>query len=140
MRGWGDAAGLPRRNPGLASNPRYRDWFARYVRLAANPWMCRRLADMNAGIDIRPMLDTITAPSLVTCTIDDVWLSPDNSRYLAAHIPGARLLELPGVDHDPWVGDTGPVLAAVEAFVARRASQPGDALSASAAPVRSTVT
>jgi pimeloyl-ACP methyl ester carboxylesterase len=50
---------------------------------------------------------------------EDAWLSPENSRYLAEHISGARLLELPGVDHDPWVGDTEQVLAAVESFVAR---------------------
>jgi hypothetical protein len=31
--------------------------------------------------------------------------------------PGAQLLELSGVDHDPWVGDTVPVLQAVEAFL-----------------------
>jgi hypothetical protein len=29
----------------------------------------------------------------------------------------AQPLELPGVDHDPWVGDTVPVLQAAEAFL-----------------------
>lgn len=51
----------------------------------------------------------------------DAWLSPENSRYLAQHIAGAQLLELPGVDHDPWVGDTRPVLQAVQAFCHLRA-------------------
>ena len=42
---------------------------------------------------------------------------PDNSRYLAEQIPGAQLLELLSVDHDPWVGALNDVLAALEGFV-----------------------
>jgi pimeloyl-ACP methyl ester carboxylesterase len=113
----GDGAGLSRRNPGLADNPRYRSWFARYVRLAANPFMARRLAEMNAEIDIRALLPRVQAPTLVMVRTDDVWMSAENSRYLARRIDGASLVEMPGVDHDPWVGDTGPVLAEVEAFL-----------------------
>jgi DNA-binding SARP family transcriptional activator len=113
----GDGSALVRRNPGLADDPRYRDWFARYVRLGANPWMARRLTEMNAQIDVRACLGEIRAPCLVVCRTEDPWLSPDNSRYLAERIAGARLLELPGRDHDPWVGDVEPVLAAVREFV-----------------------
>jgi pimeloyl-ACP methyl ester carboxylesterase len=80
--------------------------------------MARRFAEMNAELDVRDALGAIQAPCLVICTRDDVWLSPENSRYLAAHIAGARLLELPGVDHDPWVGDSEPILDAVQDFVA----------------------
>jgi pimeloyl-ACP methyl ester carboxylesterase len=112
-----NGSGLARRNPGLLDNPRYRDWFARYVRLAASPWMSRRLAEMNAEIDVRGLLGAIRVPCLVSCTTEDVWLSPDNSRYLAEHIPGAQLVEFPGVNHDPWVGDADPVLDAVAAFI-----------------------
>ena len=35
----------------------------------------------------------------------------------AEQIPGAPLLELLLVDHDPWVGATKDILAAVEGFV-----------------------
>ena len=114
----GNGDGLVRRNPGLAGNPRYRDWFARYVRLGASPWMARRLTEMNAELDVRDLLGEIRAPTLVICRTEDVWLSAGNSRYLARQIPGARLVELPGVDHDPWVGDAGQVLEVVERFVA----------------------
>jgi pimeloyl-ACP methyl ester carboxylesterase/DNA-binding SARP family transcriptional activator len=113
----GNGDGLVRRNPGLADDPRYRDWFARYMRLAANPWMARRLAEMNARLDIRAVLPRISAPALIVCRTEDVWLSPGNSRYLARKIPGARLVELPGVDHDPWVGDRAEVLAVVQDFL-----------------------
>jgi DNA-binding SARP family transcriptional activator/pimeloyl-ACP methyl ester carboxylesterase len=118
----GNGDGLVRRNPGLADNPRYRDWFARYLRLASNPWMARRLAEMNAELDVRAVLAQIRAPTLIICRTDDAWLSPENSRYLARQIKGARLVELPGVDHDPWVGDTEAVLRVVERFLGTLAS------------------
>jgi len=114
----GNGDGLVRRNPGVADNPRYRDWFARYVRLGANPWMARRLSEMNAELDVRAVLARIRAPTLVVCRTEDAWLSAENSRYLARRIPDARLVELAGVDHDPWVGDAGAVLAVVERFIA----------------------
>jgi hypothetical protein len=79
--------------------------------------MARRLAELNAGLDVRSRLGDVWAPFLVSCRTEDAWLSPDNSRYLAGQIPGAQLLELPGVDHDPWVGATDDILAAVEEFV-----------------------
>jgi DNA-binding SARP family transcriptional activator/pimeloyl-ACP methyl ester carboxylesterase len=113
----GDGAGLVRRNPGLAANPRYRDWFARYVRLGASPWMARRLTEMNRDLDVRSVLGRIRAPTLVICRTDDAWLSPQNSRYLAREIARARLVELPGADHDPWVGDAETVLELVRGFL-----------------------
>ncbi len=117
----GNGEGLVRRNPGLAGNPRYREWFSRYVRLWASPWMARRLTELNAELDVRALLPRVRAPCLVICRTEDVWLSAGNSRYLARNIPGARLVELPGVDHDPWVGDARQVLEVVEAFVTAQA-------------------
>jgi pimeloyl-ACP methyl ester carboxylesterase len=38
--------------------------------------------------------------------------------FPAREIANARLVELPGADHDPWVGDSGVVGAEVEAFIA----------------------
>jgi pimeloyl-ACP methyl ester carboxylesterase len=42
---------------------------------------------------------------------------PDNGRYLAAHIPGATFVSLPGADHWPWFGDAESVLQPVESFL-----------------------
>jgi class 3 adenylate cyclase len=49
----------------------------------------------------------------------------EGGRYLAEHIPGAKLTEVDGDDHFPWVGDTDSILDAVEQFVTgtRRAPQ-----------------
>jgi hypothetical protein len=76
--------------PTIATTRATANWFARFVRFAANPWMARRLTEMNAELDVRNALGAIRARCLVICRTDDVLLSPDNSRCLAAHIKGAR--------------------------------------------------
>jgi hypothetical protein len=38
-------------------------------------------------------------------------------RYLGAHIPGARFVELPAADHLPFVGDQDAVLDPIEEFL-----------------------
>jgi len=45
---------------------------------------------------------------------------------LAAHIPGAHYVELPGIDHLPWAGDSEAVLGEVEEFLtgARSEAEP----------------
>ena len=81
-------------------------------------------------------------PEIAGCRLGpgDFGLSPKNSRYLAGQIPGARLVELLGVDHDPWVGDTEPVLAAVEEFVQTVASQGFPKVAARSSRERTTTT
>ena len=48
---------------------------------------------------------------------DDVWLDVENGRLSRGAHPGSEVIELPGVDHDPWMGDIEPVLSAVRAAV-----------------------
>ena len=62
------------------------------------------MARLNTGLDVGDRFADVRAPCLVSRRTEDAWLSPDNGRYLAEQIPGARLLELPGVDHDPCAG------------------------------------
>jgi pimeloyl-ACP methyl ester carboxylesterase len=42
---------------------------------------------------------------------------PDGGRYLAAHIPGARFVELDGHDHFPWIGDRVAVINQIQDFL-----------------------
>ena len=61
---------------------------------------------MNTQIDIRHVLPTIRVPTLVMHRSGDRDVNVEEGRYLAARIPGARYVELPGEDHLPWVGDS----------------------------------
>lgn len=118
---WGGPVGIEDRAPSLASDPEFRAWWATYLRMGASPGAALRLTRMNAEIDVRHVLPTIRVPTLVLHRVDDRCLRVEEGRYFAARIPGARLVELPGNDHLPFVGDQDAMLDEIEAFVTGRA-------------------
>lgn len=116
---WDGNMRMDRYNPSIANDPRYGVLLSRFLRLGASPGVARRLATANRDIDIRPLMSQIQTPTLVVTRANDPWIRVENSRYIAAQIPGAELLELAGDDHEPWVGDTDAVLNAVGDFITR---------------------
>ena len=70
---------------------------------------------MNVDIDIRNVLPTISVPTLVLHRAHESWR--DGSRFMGEHIPGARVVELPGDDHLPWEGDREALLDEIERFL-----------------------
>ena len=114
---WATGSGVELMNPTLAGDERYGSWYARYARAAASPSVARDVLRTCAGVDLRPTLEQIQVPTLLLHHTDDPWVSVDHSRYLAERIPDAKLVELPGVDHWPWIGDQDAVLIEVEAFL-----------------------
>jgi class 3 adenylate cyclase len=82
----------------LAYDPydRLREWAGRLERLAASPATAMALYRMQNEIDVRPVLPTIQAPTLVIHRSADRNIDIRHSRYFAEHIPDARLLELAG--------------------------------------------
>ncbi|MDQ3656695.1 MAG: alpha/beta fold hydrolase [Chloroflexota bacterium] len=127
---WGNPDGLATLAPSLERDPAFRRWFSTFLRLAASPGAIVELDRMNAEIDIRDVLPTIRVPTLVMHRVDDRNMRIEESQYVAAHIPGARFVELPGGDHFPFVGDVDAVVAEIEAFVAgeRASAVPGHTL------------
>jgi pimeloyl-ACP methyl ester carboxylesterase len=95
------------------------DWvraWGRFERHAASPGAMRRIFAMAKDTDVREVLSSMRVPTLVLHRTGD--LTPvEGSRYLAEHIPGAKLVEVPGRDHFPWVGDSDAILDAIEHFV-----------------------
>jgi class 3 adenylate cyclase len=75
------------------------------------------LMRMNSEIDVRHVLGAIHVPTLVLHRTGDVTVSVEAGRYQAAHIPQAKYVELPGVDHLPFVGDSEAVLSEIEEFL-----------------------
>jgi len=103
--------------PSFASDERARRLWARWQRMSASPGTARALMEANALIDVRSVLPHIQVPTLVIHRTDEHVVPVGHGRYLAEHIPGARLLEQPGDDHLPWLGDADGVLDAIEEFV-----------------------
>jgi pimeloyl-ACP methyl ester carboxylesterase len=115
---WGGPVGIEDRAPSLANDPAFRDWWATYLRMGASPGAAEALTRMNADIDVRPILPTISARTLVLHRRDDRCLLLEEGRLMAERIPGARFVALPGADHLPFVGDQEPLFAEIGPFLA----------------------
>ncbi len=109
-RNWGREAAVLHYAPSLAEDPEALAWHARFQRLTASPRMMQRLMAANARMDVRAILADVQAPTLIIQRRHDRAVPAERSRYLADHIPGAVLHEIPGQDHLPWVGDFKPIV------------------------------
>jgi pimeloyl-ACP methyl ester carboxylesterase/DNA-binding winged helix-turn-helix (wHTH) protein len=114
---WGEPVGLEERAPSMAGNSEFRRWWAAYLRTAASPGAAVALTRMNSDADIRSVLPSIRVPTLVVHRTGDRCLLAEEGRYLASRIPGARFVELAGIDHLPFVGDQASILNEVEEFL-----------------------
>jgi class 3 adenylate cyclase len=90
---------------------------ARVQRLAASPGAALAMMKMVVEVDVRSVLPTIAVPTLVVHRRDDGVMPVAHARYLAEHIRGARLVEVPGRDYLYNVGDGTPVLDEIQEFL-----------------------
>ena len=107
---------LARVAPDLLRNIEAVRWYTSYVVRSASPGANRAIRLMNTQIDIRDVLPTISVPTLVLHRADEYFR--EASRFMGEHIPGARVVELPGNDHLPWEGDREALLDEIERFLA----------------------
>jgi class 3 adenylate cyclase/pimeloyl-ACP methyl ester carboxylesterase len=115
--GWGDGALLDLFAPSIADDPKARHWWGEFQRRAASPGMARALIEMLAEIDVRPILPSIHTPTMILHRAGERAVPVLAARYLAAHIPGARYVEQPGIDHFPWLGDADALVDEIEVFL-----------------------
>jgi pimeloyl-ACP methyl ester carboxylesterase len=90
---------------------------ATFERMSASPGMARASFETGFRMDVRPVLKTIAAPTLVIHARGDRGIPVQCGHYLADHIPGARMLEVDGVDHAPWLTEPDRILTATEEFL-----------------------
>ena len=123
---WGGSVGIEARSPSLADDARYRQWWARWLRSSASPAAATTLMRMNMEIDVRHVLPAVRVPTLILHSINDRLIDIGASRYMAAHIPGAKLVEMSGIDHIPWGSDSELIVDEIEEFLtgARRGAEP----------------
>jgi pimeloyl-ACP methyl ester carboxylesterase len=113
----GTGRNLDLQGPDGLDDPHFVRWWARFERLVATPSAYRELAVIFNDLDIRAVLPSIQAPTLVLQRVGDRITPVSQARFLAATIPDARLVELPGEDHIPFLGDGDAVVDEVEEFV-----------------------
>ena len=118
---WGNATSLAEFAPSQADDPVARDWWARLLRQAMSRNSLSVMLREFGRMDVRHRLAQLRAPTLLLQREGDHIVRPGAARYLAQHIPGARLKLLAGVDHNMWAGDVGAVIDEVERFVQAQA-------------------
>jgi class 3 adenylate cyclase len=114
---WGTAAGLEVLAPSRVTDERFRAWYARSARVGVGP---DRIADLVRAMlegDVRSLLPSISAPTLVLHREGNRFIDPGAGRYLAEHIPNAKFVALPGDDHLFFVGDTDALVDEIEEFL-----------------------
>jgi pimeloyl-ACP methyl ester carboxylesterase len=90
--------------------------FADLYRQSITPGGMRALALINKEIDVRDVLPSVQAPTLVVHGERDP-IPVEGGRWIVDHIAGARMLELPGARHMPTGKDMERTVNEIKSFV-----------------------
>ena len=117
VRSWGEGASLAILGPEKLEDPLFRDWWGRYERVSASPGVAIAALRVDAQLDIRGLLPAVHVPTLILHRADDPIVRVEGARLIADLMPDARLVELPGTLHWPWIGNTDSVMQEIEEFL-----------------------
>lgn len=117
--GWGTSSQSMSRFflPSQDSDPRALQWMTKLQRAITSPTAVLQFVVASAEADARPLLSSITVPTLVFHRVDSPFIPLEHGRYLAEHIDGAKLVELEGGDSVPYFEHPEATLSAVEQFI-----------------------
>jgi class 3 adenylate cyclase len=115
---WGTPAIVNVANPDAARDRAFVRWCLRSYQLGYSPRDATEIYGWETQLDVRNALASVGVPTLVLHREGCQAIALDQGRYLAAHIPGARLVELPGRDISLFTEPSEPGLRQVEAFLA----------------------
>ena len=112
---WGTGSLVTLFGPSRAGRPGLEEWWGRVERFGATPRLARTRMEAVLQLDVRNVLPLVSVPTLVIHNRDNAYVRVGHGRYLAEHIPGARLLERDSADHYPLPDPD--LLGAIEEFV-----------------------
>jgi class 3 adenylate cyclase len=101
----------------VADDPRFIRWWARYERLAMPRRASRIMYEWVQGFDVRAVLPSIQAPTVVIQKRSNRAYRAVYGRYLASQIPHASYVELAGADTYPFFVNAADVLDEIETFL-----------------------
>jgi class 3 adenylate cyclase len=114
--------------PSRADDEHFRAWFARSARFGGGPNQIADRVRASLQDDVRGLLPSVSVPTVVLHREGNRFILLGAGRYLAEHIPNARLVVLPGEDHLFFVGDTDALADEIEEFLTgARGGAEGDA-------------
>ncbi|MEY2422272.1 MAG: hypothetical protein QOI95_2339 [Acidimicrobiaceae bacterium] len=110
--------------PSLQHDDAFRRWWKKAGSRGASPALALALFVPVMEGDIRAVLPSIQAPTLVVHRAGNRFVPVSFGRYLADHIPDARYVELPGDDHVPYAGDQDAIVDEIEEFLTGNRHEP----------------
>ncbi len=114
---WGTDRHVLLQVPSRAEDPRFREWYAKKTRSIAGPAAASAYFRAMFNADARSLLSAIHVPTLVLHRSRYAFMPISQGRYIAEHIDGARLVELPGSDGPLYWDHAEESLEAIEEFV-----------------------
>lgn len=114
---WGSGEAARLGAPSEAHHPGFVERRARLERLAMSPGEFAAIYPSTYDLDIRPVLGTIRVPAMVLHRSENWYMRVGNGRYLAEHITGATLVELPGRDHFFHTGSSAEMIDHIQEFL-----------------------
>jgi class 3 adenylate cyclase/pimeloyl-ACP methyl ester carboxylesterase len=108
---WGTGSSIAGFAPSKKGDADFQRWWGRFERLGGSPSAVINLMRMNSEINIENILPSVLVPTLVLHRTQDPTVSIQAGRFLASHIPKAKLIELDGPDHIYWIGENALQIA-----------------------------
>jgi class 3 adenylate cyclase/pimeloyl-ACP methyl ester carboxylesterase len=108
---WGTGNSIAGFAPSKKGDADFQRWWSRFERLGGSPSAVINLMRMNSEINIENILQSVLVPTLVLHRTQDPTVSIQAGRFLATHIPKAKLVELDGPDHIYWIGENALQIA-----------------------------
>jgi class 3 adenylate cyclase/pimeloyl-ACP methyl ester carboxylesterase len=103
--------------PSLVTNTEFVAGYRRVALASANRAMAMAQARLIVTADVRRYLPAVQVPTLVLYRNEDLVGGEPHARYLAEHLPNAKLVEIPGIDNLCFVGDTTAALGEIQEFL-----------------------
>ena len=116
-RDWGGPFQLHLCAPSIISDEAASSWMGAYLRHSASLGAAKAALRLSYSLDVRQLLPSTHVPTLVLHRRGDRWVPVEHGRYLAAHIPSCKFVELPGIDHAMWWGQQEPLFREIEQFL-----------------------
>jgi len=116
MPAWGTDVMIDFSVPSRTHDTPLKKWYAMLER-SVSPGMLGSVSAMFRDTDVRAVLPSVRVPTLVLHRRGDRVVNIRSGRYLAEHIPGATLVEIPGSDHIPFFETPEVWTDAIEEFL-----------------------
>lgn len=117
LKKWGTGIMSDSQAPELEQNPEKLEWFAKLERLAYTPAGFKKVWDLNMEINVYPLLDIISVPTLILHKKDDSAVPIDAGYDLHENITGSKFVELEGCNHFQYLDDSTKIISEIENFL-----------------------